>query len=386
MADSPKVLFVTNDFPPQEGGIQTFIEGLIRQLPQSSVVVHASSYSDPDEAERYDQRIFQELGVVVVRDRQRILLPTPGLLSRVKGTIHAHQITKVVFASSVPLGMLAPSLRRAGASTLIAITHGHEVWWARMPIFAQILRYVARHCDRITYLGQFTKSAISKAIAPVDRSKLVHLPPGVDIERFHPGIKSVEQIERYGLRGKSVVLSVGRLVQRKGHDVLIRALPEIIQRVPHAHLLIVGAGNYENALKNLVRELELDAFVTFAGRIPLKDLPALFQSAELFVSPTRDRFAGLEVEGLGIVYLEASASGLAVIAGASGGSPDALLHNETGVVVNGRDVSAVATAVTDLLSDDALRSRMGTAGREWMERQWSWDVIGARFRSLLELD
>ena len=381
-----KILFVTNDFPPQSGGIQTFIEGLIYQLPPESVVVHTSSQSSEVEQTRYDQEIFHQLGAIVVRDRQRILLPTPGLRARVAGTIHAHSIKTVVFGASVPLGLLAPSLRRLGVTRMVALTHGHEVWWSKVPLFSHLLRRVARSVDVLTYLGSFTKSAISAALDARDLSKLMALPPGVDIENFHPGDKSEELLKRYGLSGKLIILCVGRLVQRKGQDVLIKALSKVRGQFPNAQLVIAGSGNYEERLRALAKKEGVAQSVSFLGRVPFEDLPALFRSADIFASPTRERFAGLEVEGLGIVYLEASASGVPVIAGDSGGSPDAVQQDVTGKVVAGSDIDGLAKALTELLADAQLRAQMGSAGRLWMESQWSWQVIGARFRHLLQLN
>ena len=381
-----KILFVTNDFPPQSGGIQTFIEGLIYQLPPESVVVHTSSQNSEVEQARYDQEIFHQLGAIVVRDRQRILLPTLGLRARVAGTIHAHSIKTVVFGASVPLGLLAPSLRRLGVTRMVALTHGHEVWWSKVPLFSHLLRRVARSVDVLTYLGSFTKSAISAALDARDLPKLMALPPGVDIENFHPGDKSEELLKRYGLSGKLIILCVGRLVQRKGQDVLIKALSKVRGQFPNAQLVIAGSGNYEERLRALAKKEGVAQSVSFLGRVPFEDLPALFRSADIFASPTRERFAGLEVEGLGIVYLEASASGVPVIAGDSGGSPDAVQQDVTGKVVAGSDIDGVAYALTELLADAQLRAQMGSAGRLWMESQWSWQVIGARFRHLLQAD
>ena len=381
-----RILFITNDFPPQSGGIQTFIEGLIRELPLNSVVVHAPSYRDKEAEEKCDQKFFDELGVVVVRDRRKLLLPTPGLLRRVAGTAHAHDVKQVVFGASVPLGLLAPALRRRGATNAIAITHGHEVWWSKLFPFSVLLRRVAKSVDYLTYLGDFTAQSISRAIRPQDRSKLVHLPPGVDINFFQPGEKPEVLMDKYSLVGKKVILCVGRLVQRKGQDQLIVAMPELLKRHPDVHLLIVGGGNYKNKLVTLAQRLRVDDHVTFAGRIEYAELPAHFRLASIFASPTRDRFGGLEIEGLGIVYLEASASGVAVIAGKDGGSPDAVIDGTTGLIVDGKDSSAITHALDELLTDAAKCAQMGAAGRAWMERDWSWEVIGKRFRSLLHLN
>ena len=381
-----KTLFITNDFPPQSGGIQTFIEGLIQQMPFGSVVVHTSSQRNESEQEFYDQQILERYGVIVVRDRQRILLPTPGLRKRVAGTIHAHEITTVVFGASVPLGLVASSLRKYGVRRIVAITHGHEVWWSKVPFFAQLLRRVGRSVDYLTHLGSFTKGAIAQALHPQDVAKLVPLAPGVDVERFHPGEKSVALIDRYELADKQIILCVGRLVQPKGQDVLIKAMSKVKQEYPQAQLLIAGAGNYEKRLRKLVERDNVHDRVTFVGRVAYEELPELFRLADIFASPTRDRFAGLEVEGLGIVYLEASASGVPVIAGNSGGSPDAVRSGVTGLIVNGRDVEEVGTALVELLADADKRRDFGAQGRRWMEEEWSWTVMGSRFRRLLDVD
>lgn len=384
-----KVLFVTNDFPPQSGGIESFISGLIAQLPHDSVVVHTSSQKGRalhGQQEEYDQKIYEEFGVIVVRDRQRILLPTRGLRKRVLGTVHAHAIETVVFGASVPLGLLAPALRKVGVRRIVAITHGHEVWWSKVPIFSAMLRRVGAHVDYLTYLGNFTKREISKALRSADHKKLVHLPPGVDINFFSPGEKPNYLIERYGLEGKRVILCVGRIVQRKGQDSLIEAMKILHETHPDVQLLIVGKGNYENSLRKKVSQLNLDQSVSFLGRVAYEELPDHFRLAEVFASPTRDRFGGLEVEGLGIVYLEASAAGIAVLAGASGGAPDAVQEGLTGRVVDGRNINQVARTLDELLNNNESTTRMGAQGREWMEREWSWDVIGARFRQLLNVD
>jgi phosphatidylinositol alpha-1,6-mannosyltransferase len=381
-----KVLFITNDFPPQSGGIETFIAGLIAQLPKDSVVVQTSRQDNLDGQEEYDQKIFDNHGVVVVRDRQKILLPTRNLRKRVAGTIHAHSIKTVVFGASVPLGLLAPSLRKLGVQRIVAITHGHEVWWSKVPIFSNALRKVAKHVDYMTHLGEFTKGQIAKALNPSDIRKLISLPPGVDIHHFTPGVKPEYLMDRYGLAKKKVILCLGRIVQRKGQDVLIDAMVTLQETNPEAVLLIVGTGNYERTLHRKVLKLNLENSVKFLGRIPYHELPDHLRLADIFASPTRDRFGGLEVEGLGIVYLEASAAGVAVLAGSSGGAPDAVQQGITGFIVNGRDRGEITRSLREMLDNSARTAHMGEQGREWMEREWSWEIIGARFRSLLDLD
>jgi phosphatidylinositol alpha-1,6-mannosyltransferase len=215
---------------------------------------------------------------------------------------------------------------------------------------------------------------------------MARLPPGVDEREFRPGAGGGEVRRRLGLTDRPVVLCVSRLVPRKGQDTLIRALPEIRRRVPEAALLIVGGGPYRKKLEDLVDHAGLREDVVFTGSVPWNELPAHFDAGDVFAMPCRTRHGGLDVEGLGLVYLEASATGLPVVAGDSGGAPDAVLEGETGYVVDGRSVAQVAGRVADLLADPAKAQEVGRRGREWIERVWRWDVIAAALGGLLSAD
>ena len=213
---------------------------------------------------------------------------------------------------------------------------------------------------------------------------MVKIAPGIDTDHFLPQDAS-ELRRELGLTNKKVIVSVGRLVHRKGQDVLIEAMPNIIQEVPEAHILMIGEGPYRSYLETRVKTLGLQERVTFIGRIQYAELPRYICAGDLFVMPSRSRLAGLEVEGLGIVYLEASACGLPVIAGNSGGAPDAVLAGKTGLVVEGTKTEAVASAVVELLLDPKRSQAMGLAGREWIIKEWRWDIWSTRFAELLKV-
>jgi phosphatidylinositol alpha-1,6-mannosyltransferase len=189
---------------------------------------------------------------------------------------------------------------------------------------------------------------------------------------------------RYRLAGRPVIVCVSRLVPRKGQDTLVRALPEVRRAIPGTALLLVGAGPYQAELVRLAASHGVADAVVFTGGVPHAELPAHYAAGDVFAMPCRTRRRGLDVEGLGIVYLEAAATGLPVVAGDSGGAPDAVLDGQTGYVVGGRDVGAVAERLVELLRDADLRRRMGAAGRAWVERDWRWDVIADRLRALLD--
>jgi phosphatidylinositol alpha-1,6-mannosyltransferase len=376
-----KILCLTNDFGPRAGGIETFIIGLIERMPKGSVIVYTSAQ---DKSEPYDQQWLDSFGVEVIRDKARILLPTPGVAYCVSALIKDRGIKTAFFGAAAPLGLLAPVLRRAGVTKIIALTHGHEVWWSKVWPFTWAMKSIARNVDHLTYLGEFTRRAISRTINSTAQSAMVKIAPGIDTDHFTP-TDSSELKSELGLTDKKVIVSVGRLVHRKGQDVLIEAMPHLLEEIPDAHLVLIGEGPYRGYLETRVKNLGIDSKVTFIGRITYVDLPRYICLGEVFVMPSRSRLAGLEVEGLGIVYLEASACGLPVIAGNSGGAPDAVVQGVTGLVVNGKDQHAVAMSIATLLNDQEKAREMGRRGREWVIDQWRWEIWSEKFRELLKL-
>ncbi len=373
-----RTLLVTNDFPPRPGGIQSFVHGLAIRQPADQLVVYASHWrgaSEFDAAQPFE----------VVRENTGMLLPTPAVRRRAVELARSYGCDTAWFGAAAPLGLLAPALRRAGVERVVAQTHGHEVGWAALPVARGLLRRIARHTDVVTYLGEYFRHRLDRTIGPL--TQLEWLAPGVDTEVFRPDLSSSAGSEvrrRLGLADRPVLVCVSRLVPRKGQDVLIRAMPAILRRVPDAMLLLVSGGPDRDRLRRLARRTGVAEQVVFTGSVRWEELPAYFAAGDVFAMPCRTRRGGLDVEGLGIVYLEASASGLPVVAGDSGGAPDAVLDGETGYVVSGRDVPAVADRVAGLLADRTLAARMGKAGRAWVEERWRWEAQAARMRALLD--
>ncbi|KQX53731.1 MULTISPECIES: glycosyltransferase family 4 protein [unclassified Streptomyces] len=378
-----KTLIVTNDFPPRPGGIQAFLHNMALRLDPDRIVVYASTWKRSREGIEATAAFDAEQPFTVVRDRTTMLLPTPRVTARATALLREHGCESVWFGAAAPLGLMAPALRRAGARRLVATTHGHEAGWAQLPAARQLLRRIGEGTDTITYLGEYTRSRIAGALTHAAAGRMVQLPPGVDEKTFHPGSGGDEVRARLGLSDRPVVVCVSRLVPRKGQDTLITALPAILRRVPDAVLLIVGGGPYEKDLRRLAAETGVAGSVRFTGAVPWSELPAHYGAGDVFAMPCRTRRGGLDVEGLGIVYLEASATGLPVVAGDSGGAPDAVLDGETGWVVRGESAEDTADRVTTLLLDPELRARMGERGRVWVEEKWRWDLLAERLRELL---
>ncbi|WP_030664555.1 glycosyltransferase family 4 protein [Streptomyces rimosus] len=378
-----KTLIVTNDFPPRPGGIQAFLHSMALRLDPDRVVVYASTWKRSKEGVAATARFDAEQPFPVVRDRTTMLLPTPRVTRTATALLRRHGCSSVWFGAAAPLGLMAPALRRAGARRIVATTHGHEAGWAQLPASRQLLRRIGEGTDTITYLGEYTRSRIAAALTPAAAGRMTQLPPGVDEKTFHPGSGGDEVRARLGLAGRPVVVCVSRLVPRKGQDTLIEAMPRILADVPDAVLLIVGGGPYEKQLHALAVEKGVADSVRFTGAVPWEELPAHYGAGDVFAMPCRTRRGGLDVEGLGIVYLEASATGLPVVAGDSGGAPDAVLDGETGYVVPGGSPTVAAERIIALLKDPEARRRMGKRGRAWVEEKWRWDLLAERLKELL---
>jgi phosphatidylinositol alpha-1,6-mannosyltransferase len=374
----PKILLITNDLGPRAGGIESFILGLLKRLPQGSVIVYTSSQP---KSESFDKDLFDKFGVIIIRDRSKILLPTPRITRRAVKLMNQFDAKLIWFGAAAPLALMAAHLRKNGATRIIALTHGHEVWWAKLPIFRQLLSKISRDVDVLTYLGEYTKNAIKKVVS--DQSKLIKIAPGIDVDHFQPSEKSTDLIHKLNISNRPVIVSVGRLVHRKGQDKLIVAMSQVIKDFPTAVLLLVGEGPIKYMLQKLVQHHSLEKNVVFAGRVQLDELPRYIQLGQIFAMPARDRFFGLEVEGLGIVYLEASACALPVIVGNSGGAPDAVISEKTGLIVDGTSPDQIANSIKSLLQQPELAKSYGSAGREWVVNEWRWEIWSKRFNSLL---
>lgn len=366
-----RTLVLTNDFPPRAGGIQAFVHSLAVRQPGGEVVVYAPAWKGAAEFDAGQP-------FPVVRHPTSLMLPVPDVLRRARSIAAAEGCDRVWFGAAAPLGLLA---RPLGLERSVASTHGHEVGWALLPGARQVLRRIGREVDVVTYLGEYTRRRLASALGA--GTTLAQLPSGVDTSVFRPGCGGAEVRQRLGLSDRPVVVCVSRLVPRKGQDVLIRALPAVQRRAPGAALLVVGGGPDGPRLQRLAAEHGVADDVVLTGSVPWEQLPGHYDAGDVFAMPCRSRLRGLEVEGLGIVYLEASATGLPVVAGMSGGAPDAVLDGQTGHVVDGRSVAAVGDAVAGLLADRERARAMGEAGRKWVSREWRWDLLAERLRGLL---
>jgi phosphatidylinositol alpha-1,6-mannosyltransferase len=346
-----RTLVITNDFPPRRGGIESFVFSLCEEMPPDDLVVYTARMDGSAEVDR-------TVDYPVVRDRSRVLLPTRRVGSAVQRVARELGCDRVVFGAAAPLGLLSQGLRRSGVATLVGITHGHEVWWAKVPGARQLLRRIGDDTDALTYVSDYCRREITKSLSPEAARRMERLSPRVDSARFHAGLDGGAVRARLGIPPhRPVVLAASRLVRRKGQDMLIRAWPEVLGRHPDALLLIVGDGPSRRRLARMIRTRRLDDSITMLPGVPWEDMPALYAAADVFALPCRTRLWGLEPEAFGIVFLEAAAVGLPVLAGDSGGAHEALTGAD-GRLVDPRDQRSISEVLVELL-DQSLRPHSG---------------------------
>jgi phosphatidyl-myo-inositol dimannoside synthase len=373
-----KVLIITNDFPPRSGGIQSFVHALATRLPEDGVVVYAPAWQG---AAEFDAR----QPFPVVRHPGSLMLPVPSVGARACALLAEHGCDSVLFGAAAPLGLLAPRLRKAGAERIVGLTHGHEAGWAALPGARSLLRRIGDEVDALTYLAEYFRIRMARALSADAAARMVKLAPGVDPLVFRPGAGGMQVRKQLGIpAGRPVVVCVSRMVPRKGQDTLIRAWPAVLaQSDCDPLLLLVGNGPYRSRLDRQASQQGVADSVLFTGPVSWDDLPSYYDAGNIFAMPCRTRRAGLDVEGLGIVYLEASATGLPVIGGDSGGAPDAILDGETGYVVPGRSEAALTDRLVQLLADPAGAAAMGDKGQAWVDREWTWDLVAERLQHIL---
>jgi phosphatidylinositol alpha-1,6-mannosyltransferase len=367
-------LLVTNDFPPKTGGIQSYLWELWRRLDPASFTVLTTPY---DGAEAWDA----EQPFRVVRTPETTLLPTRSLARRVDDLAAETGAALVMLDPALPVGHLGPSLARPYGVVL----HGAEITVpGRLPVSRQLLGRVLRGASEVVAAGGYPAAEGERAAGR--RLPVTIVPPGVDTERFVPldAEGRAKARARFDLPAEGqVVVSLSRLVPRKGMDVLIEAAARLAPDRPDLVVAIGGSGRDRNRLERLVART--GAPVRLLGRVPDADLPALYGCADAYVMACRNRWGGLEQEGFGIVFVEAAASGVPQVAGASGGAAEAVADGETGLVVDRpRDVGAVAAALARLLDDPAVAAAMGRAGRERAQREFDYDVLADRLAEVLE--
>ncbi len=371
-------LLITNDFPPKVGGIQSYLWELWRRLDPARFEVLTTAH--PEAADFDAQQPFK-----VHRSAETQFLPTPGMVRAIKTRIAESRPDLVVLDPALPIGLVGPRLGRPYALVL----HGAEVTVpGRVPLTRQLLGHVLRRSVHVVAAGGYPAAEGERAAGPGRMPPVTVIPPGIDGVRFHPleaGERAAAR-QRFGLTDHALVVSsVSRLVPRKGMDVLIDAAGALAGEFPDLTVLISGEGRDRERLEKRIKANS--APVRLLGAVPNADLPALYGCSDVFAMLCRNRWAGLEQEGFGIVFLEAAACGVPQVAGQSGGSAEAVLDGRTGLVVGDPQHAdgprGATAALRRLLAEPELRARMGSAARRRVLDELSYDLLAARLGEAL---
>lgn len=368
------LLVITNDFPPRVGGANAYVGELVRRLGPDTATVLTSAW--PGDA-AFDATFPHR----VIRWPVHTLLPTPQVRREAARLVHEERPDLLLFGASLPLALIGVGIRRRLGVPFATFTHGLELGAARVGPGRVFLRRVARAASLITVVSEWARDRLRPVIGDLTRMEV--LPSGIDEHTFRLDVSTDVVRSRHALGGGPVVCCVSRLVARKGHDQVIRILPHLADEWPHIRFLVVGPGSYEPRLRRLAARCGVAERVIFTGEVPYADLPAYFRVGDVFAMPCRSRFAGLENEALGAVYLQASAVGRPCIGGRVGGVPEAVRHERTGIVVDGRNAGEVEAAIRQLLHDPSRAEAMGRAGAAWVHGELTWDLLAERLRTML---
>lgn len=362
-----RLLVVTNDFPPTVGGIENYIYSLTRRWPAHELVVVTRAVPG---GEHFDSGLDFE----VIREPADTLLPVPSMARRVLGLVTERRIDIVHFPSALPLALLGPGL---GIPYAVSVHGGEFRLASRIPGVRSALKGVCREAAVILPQSSFAETLVVSLMGR--QVPMCRVTCGVDADRYGPGV--AQPVELSG--GGPLVVSVSRLVPRKGPRTLVQAFPRVIREHPDARLLIVGGGPDRELLERRVSSGDLGSSVTIAGSQPWERIPSYLAAGDIFALPTRARFFGTETEGLPLVYVEAAAAALPLIGADVGGVRDAVRPGETGILVDGSSPQQTADAILTLIGDPALARRLGAAGREMALREFSWDAIFQEYWSAL---
>ena len=374
-------LLITNDFPPFWAGEAQYYYNIWKHLPAEEVIVLAPRIPHCEEFDRVQRfKIYRARGLLFPTSLGKFVKPFIYLFYTMK-ILRRHKDIGLVHCGNI----LATFLSGMFAHRFYKIPYFVYLFaedlrgYGKIKPFRDFFVRFLNHARKVIIISEFTRQ---RFIAKGVKQELISMIyPGVDVDSFHPG-DAGRLREVYGLKGKKVILFVGRLAKRKGFDMVIKALPLVLEKVPSAVLVSCGQGELAAQLKKMVKDYNLDEHVIFAGFIPHAELPQYYNLCDVFIMPSRE-YSQVDAEGFGIVYLEAGACGKPAIGGRSGGTPDAILDGETGLLVDPGDREDIANAIIKILSDDNLARQLGENARRRISERFQWKFSSRFLENLI---
>ncbi|MCK4649151.1 glycosyltransferase family 4 protein [bacterium] len=363
-----KILLATNDFPPEVGGIQTYCYQLAKNLAslgEKIVVLAPGVEGDLEFDKRQNFRI--------IRIRKKI-----NLYFTFFSTLRRERIEKILVAHRANYACLA-----SWANILWKIPYDIIVYGGEILLLGRrkSIRKNFERAEQVITISNFTKGRLIEIGIPEKKIAVIH--PGVDPAKFNPELSPSKIRKRFNLENKKIILTISHLVKRKGHQNVLKALPQVLEKVPNLVYLIVGKGEEGEALKETVRDLKLEERVIFVGKVKEEELPLYYGACDLFIMPSYEIKEKGDVEGFGITYLEANACGKPVIGGRSGGVPDAVIDGQTGLLINPLNIDQIAQALIKLLTNSGLARKLGEGGRKRVERELNWQEMAKKIKGII---
>jgi len=377
-------VFVAIDFPPEKGGIHDYAYGLISQIPSEEVTVLTNKIEDTVESNQFDRKAdFEIIRKRIYWNSNKVLLILSQVILILQLIIlkWRRKTSEIHFVNVFPVGVAGPFMKALFGVKYFPYVHGLDVMGMVNSRLFPLLMMILKRSDKVIANSQYTKSKLIEL--GIHEHQIVIIPPGLNVSKLSGAAESVEDVrDKYDLHGKKVMITVSRLVERKGHDVTLKAIRQVIRHIPDLKYLICGDGPYRGELERLVNQYGLDSIVVFTGGITDQELHQLYECSDIFIMPSRDIKEKGDVEGFGIVFLEANYYRLPVIAGNSGGVPDAVKDQITGYLVNPLNEKEIADRIQELLLDEGLAKTMGDNGYEWVVNHCLWSHRGQLLKQL----
>lgn len=377
-------VFVAIDFPPEKGGIHDYAYGLISQIPSEEVTVLTNKIKDTVESNQFDRKAdFEIIRKRIYWNSNKVLLILSQVILILQLIIlkWRRKTSEIHFVNVFPVGVAGPFMKAFFGVKYFSYVHGLDVMGMVNSRLFPLLMMILKRSDKVIANSQYTKSKLIEL--GIHEHQIVIIPPGLNVSKLSGADQSVEGVrDKYDLHGKKVMITVSRLVERKGHDVTLKAIRQVMKHIPNLKYLICGDGPYRGELERLVIKYGLDSIVVFTGGITDQELHQLYECSDIFIMPSRDIKEKGDVEGFGIVFLEANYYRLPVIAGNSGGIPDAVKDQVTGYLVDPLNEKEIADRIQELLMDEGLAKTMGDNGYEWVVNHCLWSHRGQLLKQL----
>lgn len=373
-----RILFITYDFPPIASGISTYFNHLWKGLNGVDVFILAPRLENDDEIDRnYLHKILRYQKFFGLK-----FLRVLALIPVIARHIRKHRIDAVFCGVPVSLGFLGWLFKKIFGLPYVVFYYGGEYDKFRKNVFIfDILKQNLKQADAVITISDFTTNEVLKF--GIDRKRVIKITPGIDTDKFRPGLDILGLRNKFGLEGKAVLLTVARLVKRKGIDSMIMALPKVIQQNRNIKYLIVGVGSDEKYFRDLVKDNKLGEYVEFAGRVSDDELPLYYNVCDIFVMPNKKTYGREVLEGFGISFLEASSCQKPVIGGLSGGSSEAVVDGKTGLLIDPENIELLAQSILSLINNQAFADELAKNARERAKNEFSWQQRSEQLRQII---